>query len=183
MQVLIYSHIQNVLRGTNMNRLEHANLVVKDIEATLDFIQTALPDWRVRGQGENSWNGKVRRWLHVGDDNYYITLNDGAEGEIRDLSGHAPGLAHLGFAVDDADGIVARLEAKGFPIRVKDTEHPFRKTYYFIDPAGFEFEFMQYLSDRDEERNEYVSMGTTKVDHKYEIHISSTPDVYAENTL
>lgn len=166
-----------------MNRLEHANLVVKDIEATLDFIQTALPDWRVRGQGENSWNGKVRRWLHVGDDNYYITLNDGAEGEIRDLSGHAPGLAHLGFAVDDADGIVARLEAKGFPIRVKDTEHPFRKTYYFIDPAGFEFEFMQYLSDRDEERNEYVSMGTTKVDHKYEIHISSTPDVYAENTL
>jgi hypothetical protein len=75
------------------------------------------------------------------------------------------------------------LEAKGYPIRVKDTEHPFRKTYYFIDPAGFEFDFMQYLSDRDEERNEYVSTGTTKVDRKYDIHFSNTPDVYAENTL
>ncbi len=183
MQALILPHQMKELKRNNMNRLEHANLVVKDIEATLDFIQTAFPDWRVRGQGKNSWNGKARRWLHVGDDNYYITLNDGAEGEIRDLSGHAPGLAHLGFAVDDADGIVTRLEAKGFPIRVKDTEHPFRKTYYFIDPAGFEFEFMQYLSDKDEERNQYVSTGTTKVISEYETHISSTPDVYAKSTL
>ncbi len=166
-----------------MNRLEHANLVVKDIKATLEFLQTAFPDWRVRGQGENSWNGKARRWLHVGDDNYYITLNDGAEGEIRDLTGHTPGLAHLGFAVDDADAIVARLEAKGFSVRVKDTEHPFRKTYYFIDPAGFEFEFMQYLSDNDEERNQYVPAGTTNVDPKYVKQSSNTSDAYTEATL
>lgn len=164
----------NELRRYEMNRLEHANLVVKDIAATLDFIQTAFPEWKVRGKGVNSWYGKERNWLHVGDDNYYLTLNDGAEGEIRDLSGHAPGLAHLGFAVDDADAIVARLEAKGFPIRVKDTEHPFRKTYYFVDPAGFEFEFMQYLSDKNEERNQYVSTGTTKVNPEYETRISRT---------
>ena len=41
-----------------MIRLEHANLVVKDIPATLDFIQTAFPDWKIRGQGEMTWHGK-----------------------------------------------------------------------------------------------------------------------------
>ena len=57
-----------------MIRLEHANLVVKDISATLDFIQTAFPDWKIRGQGEMTWHGKPRRWLHVGDDDYLLTL-------------------------------------------------------------------------------------------------------------
>jgi catechol 2,3-dioxygenase-like lactoylglutathione lyase family enzyme len=150
-----------------MVRMEHANLVVRDIAASLAFIQTAFPTWRVRGQGENNWDGKPRRWLHVGDDDYYVTLNDGAEGEIRDLSGHAPGLAHLGFVVDDVDGVIRRLEAKGFRIAVSGGEHPFRKTVYFIDPAGVEFEFMQYLSDEPSERNRYESMGTTTVDPEY----------------
>ena len=150
-----------------MVRMEHANLVVRDIAASLAFLQTAFPTWRVRGQGENNWRGKPRRWLHVGDDDYYVTLNDGAEGEGRALSGHAPGLAHLGFVVDDVDGVIRRLEAKGFRIAVSGGEHPFRKTVYFIDPAGVEFEFMQYLSDKPSERNRYESMGTTTVDPEY----------------
>ena len=33
-------------------RLEHANFVVTDIEPTLDFIQTAFPEWEVRGQDD-----------------------------------------------------------------------------------------------------------------------------------
>lgn len=147
-----------------MIRFEHANLVVKDIAATLAFIQTAFPTWRIRGQGGTNWNGRPRRWLHVGDDNYYVTLNDGAEGENRDLSGHTPGLAHLGFVVDDVDGVTERLEAAGYQIDLDGGESPFRKTVYFIDPAGFEFEFMQYLSDEPSERNRYESTGTATVD-------------------
>ena len=34
-----------------MIRLEHANLVVKDIQPTLEFLLTAFPHWRVRGRG------------------------------------------------------------------------------------------------------------------------------------
>ena len=159
-----------------MIRIEHANLVVKDIAATLAFIQTAFPTWRIRGQGGNNWGGKPRRWLHVGDDNYYLTLNDGAEGENRDLSGHAPGLAHLGFVVDDVDGVIQRLEAKGFQIAVSGGDHPFRKTVYFIEPAGFEFEFMEYLSDKPSERNLYESAGTTTVDPDYVTQVIRTAD-------
>ena len=138
-----------------MIRLEHVNLVVKDIDTTLRFLQTAFPDWRVRGRGESEWYGHKRNWLHVGTDDYYITLNDGGEGENRDLRGHAPGLAHIGFCVDDMDGISQRLQDAGFEIATIGADHPHRKTVYFHDPAGFEFEFIEYLSDRPEERNLY----------------------------
>ena len=147
-----------------MIRFEHANLVVTDIAATLDFIQTALPDWRVRGQGRMEWHGKPRRWLHVGDDDYYLTLNDDGDGANRDLTGHTPGLAHLAFVVDDLNGVIERLEAKGYRIDIAAADHPFRKNVYFLDPAGFQFEFVEYLSDDPHERNRYDTSATLKAD-------------------
>jgi catechol-2,3-dioxygenase len=138
-----------------MIRLEHVNLVVKDIHATLDFIQTAFPDWKIRGQGENEWYGKKRNWLHVGTDDYYLTLNDGAQGQNRDLKSHDPGLAHIGFCVENVENISSRLQAKGYEVTTIGGDHPYRKTLYFIDPAGFEFEFIQYFSKKPEEKNMY----------------------------
>ena len=148
-----------------MIRLEHVNLVVKDMDATLDFIQTAFPDWKVRGKGESEWYSKKRQWLHVGTDEYYITLNEGSDNNNRDLKGHSSGLAHIGFAVDDVEGISSRLQAKGYEIDTIGADHPHRKTIYFIDPAGFEFEFIQYLSQKSEEKNMYggETTGITRV--------------------
>ena len=99
--------IDSAPRDKPKTRLGHANLVVAAIEPTLEFIQTAIPEWQVRGQGRMEWHGKPRRWLHVGDDDYFLTLNDDGEGGNRDLTGHATGLAHLAF-VDDLDGVVER---------------------------------------------------------------------------
>ena len=127
-----------------MVRLEHANLVVKEIEPTLNFLLTAFQKWSVRGSGEGVWGNTQRRWVHVGDDDYYITLNDKAEGEIRDVNDIKPGLAHLGFVVDNFDEIVERLIKRGFEIDIVGRDHPHRKTVYFCDPAGFQFEFIQY---------------------------------------
>jgi catechol 2,3-dioxygenase-like lactoylglutathione lyase family enzyme len=135
--------------------LEHVNLVVKDIAATLDFIQTAFPNWTVRGEGEGDWYGQKRKWLHVGTDQQYITLNSSDETQNRDLKGNSPGLAHIGFSVEDVDGITRRLQAKGYVIGTIGAEHPFRKTIYFIDPAGFEFEFIEYFSNDASKRNMY----------------------------
>jgi len=140
-----------------MIRLEHVNLVVREIESTVDFLLTAFPHWKIRGRGEAPWHGKPRSWVHVGDQDYYITLNDNGVGENRDLIGHSTGLAHIGFVVDDADAIVERLQAKGYEVDIYGETHPYRKTFYFLDPAGFQFEFMQYLSEKDEERNTYSS--------------------------
>jgi len=138
-----------------MVRLEHVNLVVKDIEPTLEFLLTAFPKWNVRGRGEGVWRSTQRCWVHVGDDDYYITLNDQAKGPIRNINGITPGLAHLGFVVDDLDKIIERLSKSGFEIDIVGRDHPYRQTVYFCDPAGFQFEFIQYNSVKPEEKNMY----------------------------
>lgn len=138
-----------------MNRLEHVNLVVSDIKASCEFIQTAFPDWTIRGKGESEWYGAKRHWLHIGTQENYITLNDGGQASNRNLKSQDMGLAHIGFQVDDLNAIAARLQAKGYDIATIGADHPYRKTLYFIDPAGFEFEFIEYLSNKAELKNQY----------------------------
>ena len=133
--------------------LEHLNLVVNDIPSALNFYQAAFPHWRVRDSGESDWYGKHRKWLHFGDDYQYLTFNDNGDGDNRDLSGHQPGLAHFAFVTGNIDAVIERLAAAGFPVDKDGAEEPFRKNAYFIDPDGFEVEFVQYLSDIPEQRN------------------------------
>ena len=133
--------------------LEHLNLVVNDIPAAQTFYQAAFPHWRVRDQGESDWYGKRRKWLHLGDDYQYLTFNDNGEGNNRDLAGHQSGLAHFAFVTGNIDAVIERLAAAGFPVDDDGADEPYRKNAYFIDPAGFEVEFVQYLSDIPEQRN------------------------------
>ncbi|MDH5644047.1 MAG: VOC family protein [Gemmatimonadota bacterium] len=138
-----------------MTQLEHVNLVTRDFAATLEFLQTAFPEWLVRGQGESEWYGVKRRWLHFGTQECYVTLNEGNTEPNRDLAGHAPGLAHIGFVVEDVDAINERLQRKGYELEIIGADHPYRKNVYFLDPSGFEFEFIQYLSEVPALRNMY----------------------------
>ena len=133
--------------------LEHLNLVVKDIPAALTFYQAAFPHWRVRDSGESEWYGKQRNWLHFGDDYQYLTFNDDGNGNNRDLTGHQPGLAHFAFVTGNIDAVIERLAAAGFPVDKDGADEPFRRNAYFIDPDGFEVEFVEYLSDVPEQRN------------------------------
>lgn len=133
--------------------LEHVNLVVTDIDSMLDFYGAAFPHWRIRDEGHGDWYGKPRKWVHFGDDDYYLALNDHGEGENRDLAGHSVGLAHLAFVTNNLDAVIARLNNAGYVIAAPGAEEPYRKNIYFIDPAGFEVEFVEYLSDIPAERN------------------------------
>jgi catechol 2,3-dioxygenase-like lactoylglutathione lyase family enzyme len=136
-----------------MLHLEHINLAVADIPAMLKFYQAAFPHWHVRTSGSGEWYGKPRNWLHFGDDFQYIALSDNGEGENRDLAGHQVGLAHFAFVTDNIDAVISRLTAAGYPIAKGGAEEPYRKNIYFIDPSGFEVEFVQYFSDVPAERN------------------------------
>lgn len=49
--------------------------------------------------------------------------------------------------------MIARLEQAGFEIADNGANETFRRNIYFIDPDGFEVEFVQYLSDLPNERN------------------------------
>jgi len=136
-----------------MIHLEHLNLVVSDLEASLAFYQAAFPHWYVRARGQGSWYGKTRKWVHVGDDYQFLALNDDGEGANRDLTGHQVGLAHFAFVTHNLEALVSRLEKAGYEMDHPGAKEVHRKNAYFIDPNGFEVEFVQYLSDLPSERN------------------------------
>ena len=136
-----------------MLHLEHMNLVVSDIPATLKFYQAAFPHWRIRDAGASQWYEKPRKWLHFGDDYQYLTFNDNGVGDNRDLAGHQVGLAHFAFVTGNIDAVVQRLGEAGFAVAKDGADEPYRRNIYFVDPAGFEVEFVQYLSDSPQQRN------------------------------
>ncbi len=136
-----------------MMYLEHLNLVVKDLKKSLNFYQIAFPHWKIRAEGDSDWYGKARHWLHFGDDYHYLALSDHGEGLNRDLAGHSIGLAHFCYVTNNLEAVVNRLTAAGYEIASNGAENKFRKNVYFIDPDGFEIEFVEYLSDVPAERN------------------------------
>lgn len=133
--------------------LEHVNLVVSNLATSLKFYQAAFPHWYVRSKGQGEWNGKSRTWLHFGDNYHYIALSDHGEGQNRLLAGHQVGLAHFAYVVGNLNALIERMRNAGFNIDKASKENLYRRNAYFIDPDGFEVEFVEYLSDIPSERN------------------------------
>jgi catechol 2,3-dioxygenase-like lactoylglutathione lyase family enzyme len=134
------------------DRLEHANLTVGNFDAAIDFLLTAIPDFRVRGRGTGP---EGKRWAHVGSDTSYIAINEAGPGEDGASAAQWRGVNHLGFAVDDAEAVKKRLVAKGYSEGFISEPHPHRKRIYFHDSDGNEWEFVEYLSEDVDERNDY----------------------------
>lgn len=134
-------------------RLEHANIAVRDIEATVRFLNAAFPEFRVRREGFN--NG--RRWMHIGTDNTYIALNEASAEPAENCVPYSgkPGVNHLGYEVPDVDALRERLAAAGFKDSTYPNNHPHRKRVYFHDADGNDWEFVEYYSDDPAERNDY----------------------------
>lgn len=133
--------------------LEHVNLTVNDLERTLHFVQTALPDWRVRGQGRVDGPGQTCQWLHVGSSTEYLSLYSGGIGPAPDWRSNETGVKHLGLVVSDLDAVVARLTEAGFPLDHWGASTAHRRSAYFVEPGSVQFEFMQYLSEDPALRN------------------------------
>jgi hypothetical protein len=84
-------------------RLEHANISVRDINGMIRFLQTAFPEFRVRGEGIIR---EGARWVHLGTDDTYIALSESRvePGSFRPYSG-VPGVNHLAYVVDDVEAL------------------------------------------------------------------------------
>jgi len=134
-------------------KLEHLNLVVHNIETSLAFYKAAFPHWTIRAKGSGPWNGVQRNWIHFGDEQSYLALNDNGLDKNRVLEGYQIGLAHFAFVVTNLKSVITRLSNAGFTIADEGAKNAFRKNVYYIDPDGFEIEFVEYLSDLPYERN------------------------------
>ena len=135
-------------------RLDHANLIVRDLDATIEFLQTALPEFRVRGSGTSPTG---TRWVHVGTELTYVALNEATRdpGEPWIPYAGRPGLNHLGFEVDDAAALRTRMRAAGYLDTTVPNAHPARTRVYFHDRDGNDWEFVQYLVDDPALRHDY----------------------------
>jgi catechol 2,3-dioxygenase-like lactoylglutathione lyase family enzyme len=135
-------------------RLEHANLCVRNIDAMIDFLTTAFPEFRVRADVTDD-DGS--RWVHVGTDDTYIALSSTWEEGPRPFEPYSgvPGVNHLGFEVDNAAALLSRMLAAGYEESTPPNRHPHRTRVYFLDPEGNDWEFVQYFSQVPAERNDY----------------------------
>jgi catechol 2,3-dioxygenase-like lactoylglutathione lyase family enzyme len=139
--------------GSTEPRLEHVNVTATDVDATVHFFQTAMPELTIRGEG----TGEVcERWVHLGTSTSYIAIEDRG---VRETGPHVAyehsGVNHLGFVVADSEAVARRLRAGGYREGKHNLDHRFRRRYYFYDPDDAQVEFVEYLTDRSDERNDY----------------------------
>ena len=136
-------------------RLEHANLIVRDIDDTIRFLRTAFPEFRTRFDGVGP---DGRRWVHFGTNDTYIALSASTVEPAQRWTPYAgiPGVNHLAYEVDDAEAVRGRLASAGYEDSTIANHHPYRKRIYFYDPDGNDWEFVQYLSDDPAKRHDYA---------------------------
>lgn len=131
--------------------LEHANITVNNLQETLKFFQTAFPNFKIRGGGN-----ETREWVHFGDEDTYLTINQAIEKDEKNGKNYDRiGINHLGFVVQNVEEIAANLLRNGYKRDYPKQVEQFRIRDYFADPDGNQYEFIQYLSEVAEERNKY----------------------------
>ena len=91
----------------------------------------------------------------MGSGTSYLALNEAAADAPDDRPGHWWGVNRLGFAVENAEAVRHRFLTKGYREGYVPESHPHRKRVYFLDGDDNEREFVEYVSDRPEERNDY----------------------------
>mgnify|MGYP001817855147 CR=1 FL=1 len=140
--------------------LEHANLSVRDVDGMIGFLTTAFPEFRIRAEGK-TWAGA--RWVHIGTDETYLALTEATADALEPWVPYAgkPGTNHLGYEVDDVQGIRERLAAAGYRDTTVPNAHPHRRRVYFHDGEGNDWEFVEYSSTDPADRNDYAISDAT----------------------
>lgn len=126
----------------NLKRFEHINLSCQNIDATKEFYKTLFPDWHVRAEDKDGDS----HWMHLGDDQFYLALNDTPDlNRVHRLYENI-GVNHVGFVIDDGEAMKTRLEKHGieyYTMTAPETKH----RIYVTDPDGNEIELVEYNQD------------------------------------
>jgi len=135
--------------GQNV-RLEHVTLTVKDLRKSVEFYRDLL-GCPTLGQMRLRENSFKLAWLKAGSG--MLELMEFRPRNGKDLDPTTPqsvaeqdiGIRHIGFQVEDFDGLVAKLKAKGiaFTLAPPKTEWCDLRVAFFKDPDG---NFLEILS-------------------------------------
>lgn len=131
-----------------MTRIEHVNMTVPDIDAAIQFLKIVAPDFEVRKDNKplDSY-----RWAHIGNDRYYFALQEAHLDAVpqKQLQAYKNyGINHVALIVSDIQEIEVKLDAAGYKKGIEAPAEKYRKRAYYFDKAGFEWELVEYLSDK-----------------------------------
>lgn len=131
--------------------LEHANITVSNLKKAIHFFKIAFPHFKIRGGGN-----ETREWVHLGDEVTYLALNEALGKQEVNVKNYSKiGVNHIGFVVDDVEEITTRLLEAGYERDYPKEVEKFRIRDYFADSDGNQYEFIQYLSNKVEEKNSF----------------------------
>ncbi|SDR86278.1 Glyoxalase/Bleomycin resistance protein/Dioxygenase superfamily protein [Polaribacter sp. KT25b] len=138
-----------------ITKIEHVNITVPDIDAAVSFLQIIAPDFKIK-KDEKPINDK--RWMHIGNDEFYFALQEApiATHPIKPNQTYINyGFNHIGLVVNNIDKIEKKLIKSGYQKGIDTPKETFRKRIYYFDNAGFEWELVEYLSEKNEDKYLY----------------------------
>ncbi len=138
-----------------MTRIEHLNITVPDIDAAISFLKIVAPDFKVR---KDEQPADSYRWVHFGNEDYYFALQEphlGAKPSSQIQTYINYGVNHIALVVPSVQIIEDRLDAAGYKRSIETPQEKHRKRVYFFDHAGFEWEFVEYFSEKPNEKYLY----------------------------
>lgn len=138
-----------------MTRIEHVNITVPDIDAAIRFLKIVAPDFDVRKDNKSS---DSYRWAHIGNERYYFALQE-AHLDTTPQKQHQAyknyGINHIALIVTNIQEIEEKLIDGGYQRGIETPIEKYRKRAYYFDKAGFEWELVEYLSEKPSEKYLY----------------------------
>jgi catechol 2,3-dioxygenase-like lactoylglutathione lyase family enzyme len=127
-----------------LTKLEHYLVVTDDIDATRDFYIEALG----MQAGFRPPLGFPGHWVYIGDTPVihiaeWVTYTERAKARSVDVTTRADGTGpvdHIAFGAEDYDGVLARLQRMGVPVRVNDNSGSTVRQLFVFDPNGVKIE-------------------------------------------
>jgi len=139
------------------SKVEHMNITVGDLDEAVHFLQTAMPDFIIRGEGDSEMNQSKYHWVHIGTNESYVALQGHTGHKTSITKRYADvGGNHIGFVVDKLIDVKHRLKSSGYSPTSENHDHPHRKRIYFETKDGLEWEFIEYLGNNDHQNNDYL---------------------------
>jgi len=116
--------------------IDHLNRYVSDVERFTKFYQDVLGYELIdKGKKETGMNYAILKGL---SHELFISEKEGFEGREENFR-------HIGYSVDNVDGLLAELKSKGYVDEgMQVVVKQFSRQFYIKDPDGFEIDMIHW---------------------------------------